>query len=147
DCGAVAVVNAAGLAPEQVAAAVREATAGGAHLSLDALGSQDTCAAGIRSLRRRGRHVQVGLLPAVLGAPALPMDLVIAYELRVLGSHGMAAQTYPELLGLITAGVLRPDRLVTQQLPLDAAPDALATLDRPNAPGIRLVRPWTSAPA
>jgi D-arabinose 1-dehydrogenase-like Zn-dependent alcohol dehydrogenase len=145
DCGAVAAVNAAGLAPEHLAAAVREATAGGAHLSLDALGSQDTCATGIRSLRRRGRHVQVGLLPAVLGAPALPMDRVIAYELEVLGSHGMAAHAYPQLLGLITAGVLRPDRLVTQHLPLDAAPDALAALDRPDLPGIRLVRPWPGA--
>jgi D-arabinose 1-dehydrogenase-like Zn-dependent alcohol dehydrogenase len=145
ECGAVAAVNAAGLAPEQAAAAVREVTGGGAHLSLDALGSRDTCAAGIRSLRRRGRHVQVGLLPAVLGAPALPMDLVIAYELQVLGTHGMAAHAYPELLALITAGALRPDRLVTQQLPLDAAPDALATLDRPSVPGIRLIQPWTSA--
>jgi threonine dehydrogenase-like Zn-dependent dehydrogenase len=59
----------------------------------------------------------------------------------------MAAHAYPDLLGLITAGVLRPDQLVTQQLPLDAAPDALATLDRPDVPGIRLVRPWTTAPA
>jgi D-arabinose 1-dehydrogenase-like Zn-dependent alcohol dehydrogenase len=141
DCGAVAVVNAAGLASEQVAAAVEAATAGGAHLSLDALGSRDTCAASILSLRRRGRHVQVGLLPAVLGAPALPMDRVIAYELELLGSHGMAAHAYPEMLGLITAGTLRPDRLVTEQLPLDAAPEALATLDRPTVPGIRLLRP------
>lgn len=44
------------------AAAVREVTGGGAHLSLDALGSPATCAASVGSLRRRGRHVQVGLL-------------------------------------------------------------------------------------
>src|SRR5207248_5851651 len=53
--------------------AVVEAT-GGAHVSIDALGSLDTCVASVESLRRRGRHVQVGLLPAAGGRPALPLD-------------------------------------------------------------------------
>ncbi|MEV4759234.1 zinc-dependent alcohol dehydrogenase family protein [Micromonospora sp. NPDC049559] len=140
DCGATRTVDASDRAdPAAVAAAVREATGGGAHLSLDALGSHDTCAAALRGLRRQGRHVQVGLLPAVLGPPPLPMDLVIGHELEIRGSHGMAAHAYPELLGLITGGVLEPARLVTRSITLDEAPEALATLDRPGAPGIRLI--------
>ncbi|MFI6759834.1 zinc-dependent alcohol dehydrogenase family protein [Micromonospora sp. NPDC050417] len=142
ECGAAATVNVANLTgPARVAEAVRGLTGGGAHLSVDALGSHDTCVAGIRSLRRQGRHVQVGLLPAVLGAPALPMDLVIAGELEVRGSHGMAAHAYPALLGLITGGVLDPGRLVTRTLTLDEAPEALATMDRPGTAGITLVVP------
>jgi alcohol dehydrogenase len=109
-----------------VPAAVAELTGGGAHVSLDALGAAVTCENSVRSLRPRGRHVQVGLLPPAQGRPAVPMDLVVAHELQVLGSHGMAAHAYPELLGLIGAGRLRPQALVTRQLTLDEAGAALA---------------------
>ncbi|WP_262012159.1 zinc-dependent alcohol dehydrogenase family protein [Micromonospora sp. Mcm103] len=140
--GAAVCVDASALSgPGEVAAAVREATGGGAHLSLDALGSHATCVASIEGLRRRGRHVQVGLLPAAQGRPALPMDLVIAYELELRGSHGMPAHAYPEMLRLVTAGVLRPAELVTRTIDLDAAPDALATMDRPATAGMCLIRP------
>ncbi|HEX8628891.1 MAG TPA: alcohol dehydrogenase catalytic domain-containing protein [Catenuloplanes sp.] len=132
---------AGGGGPGRVAAAVRAATGGGAHLSIDALGSNATCVGSIESLRRRGRHIQVGLLPAAGGRPALPMELVIAYELELRGSHGMAAHAYPRLLGLIAAGALRPGLLVADTLPLDDAPAALATMDGPSAGGIRLIRP------
>ncbi|MGR6318310.1 zinc-dependent alcohol dehydrogenase family protein [Micromonospora soli] len=127
--------------PGAVAAAVREATGGGAHLSLDALGSHATCTASIESLRRRGRHVQVGLLPPAQGRPTLPMELVIAFELELRGSHGMAAHAYPELLRLVTAGVLRPAELITRTIGLAEAPSALATMDRPGAGGMCLIRP------
>ena len=80
-------------------------------------------------------------MPAALGAPALPMDLVIGAELEVRGSHGMAVHAYPALLGLITSGVLDPARLVTQAITLDEAPAALATMDRPGLAGIRLIEP------
>ena len=124
-----------------VADAVAQLTGGGAHVSLDALGSEATCANSILSLRRRGRHVQVGLLPAALGRPRLPMDRVIAAELEILGSHGMPAHAYPRLLGLIAAGRLDPGLLVTQTLDLAAAPAALAAMDTRAQPGIRLIEP------
>jgi D-arabinose 1-dehydrogenase-like Zn-dependent alcohol dehydrogenase len=60
-------------------------------MMVDAVGSEQTCADAILSLRRRGRHIQVGLLPRVSGDPRLPMARVIGWELDVLGSHGMAA--------------------------------------------------------
>ncbi|PWU52522.1 alcohol dehydrogenase, partial [Micromonospora sp. S4605] len=141
-CGAAVCLDGGALSgPDAVAAAVREATGGGAHLSLDALGSHATCTASIESLRRRGRHVQVGLLPVAQGRPALPMELVIAYELELLGSHGMPAHAYPELLRLVTAGVLRPAELVTRTIDLAEVPAALATMDRPGAGGMCLIRP------
>jgi D-arabinose 1-dehydrogenase-like Zn-dependent alcohol dehydrogenase len=120
-----------------VPAAVAELTGGGAHLSLDTLGAAVTCGNSVRSLRPRGRHVQVGLLPPELGRPEVPMERVIAQELQVLGSHGMAAHAYPELLGLISAGRLHPERLVTRQLALDEAGAALAGVGR--QPGIAVV--------
>jgi D-arabinose 1-dehydrogenase-like Zn-dependent alcohol dehydrogenase len=120
-----------------VPAAIAELTGGGAHVSLDALGSPVTCVNSIRSLRPRGRHVQVGLLPPEQGRAEVPMERVIALELQVLGSHGMAAHDYPELLGLIAAGRLDPRRLVTRELTLDDAGRALAGVG--GAPGISVV--------
>ena len=131
--GAEAGVD-AGRVPD-AAAAVRELTGGGAHLSLDALGSPVTCAGSVRSLRPRGRHVQVGLLPH--GDTPVPFDRVVALELELLGSHGMAAHAYPELLALVTAGRLRPDLLVTRTLGLDDAAQALRTVG--EQPGIAVV--------
>ena len=120
-----------------VPAAVAELTGGGAHVSLDALGAAATCLNSIRSLRRRGRHVQVGLLPPALGRPEIPMEAVIAGELALLGSHGMAAADYPAMLSLIAAGRLHPERLVTRELGLDDAGAALAAIGR--EPGIAVV--------
>ncbi|MEV7831613.1 zinc-dependent alcohol dehydrogenase family protein [Streptomyces subrutilus] len=123
------------------AAAVREVTGGGAHLSLDALGSPVTAAASLDGLRRRGRHVQVGLLPAAGGGTVLPMERVIGWELEVLGSHGMAAHAYPPMLELVRSGALRPDLLVTSTIPLGAAPAALAAMGTAPGRGMTVVLP------
>ncbi|MCR6032971.1 alcohol dehydrogenase catalytic domain-containing protein [Nocardioides sp. zg-579] len=126
-----------------VADAVRDATGGGAHVSVDAVGSPATAAASVRSLRRRGRHVQVGLLLGDQAAPPLPMDVVVAHELTVVGSHGMAAHEYPAMLDLVAAGTLDPAALVTRRIPLAEAPAAMAALGTPGAacPGITVVVP------
>lgn len=114
---------------------------GGTHVAVDAVGSEQTCATAIHSLRRRGRHVQVGLLPPVDGHPRVPMDRVIAWELDVLGSHGMAAADYPGMLELIAAGVLRPDLLVERVVGLGDAATLLPALASASPAGITLVDP------
>ncbi|MGC4806436.1 alcohol dehydrogenase catalytic domain-containing protein [Micromonospora sp. DT233] len=126
------------LAAATAAVDVPAVTGGGAHVSIDALGSQATLTASVEGLRRRGRHVQVGLLPARV---SVPMDRVVAYELEIVGSHGMAAHAYGDLLALVESGRLRPGDLVTERLPLAAAPAALAAMDGPTPPGIRIVTP------
>jgi D-arabinose 1-dehydrogenase-like Zn-dependent alcohol dehydrogenase len=117
-----------------VALAVRDMTEGGVHVSLDALGSVATCGASVLSLRRRGRHVQVGLLPP---STVVPMDRVVAYELEIYGSHGMPAYAYPELLAMVADGRLRPDLLVTREIALDQAADALRSVGQ--MPGITVI--------
>jgi alcohol dehydrogenase len=131
ELGAEHVIDAASLSDP--AGAVREVTSGGAHASLDALGSPDTAVSSVRSLRRRGRHVQVGLLLGAASTPALPMDLVVAHELEVYGSHGMAARDYPPMLDLVVAGRLDPRRLVGSVITLDEAGAALAAMDEVSA--------------
>lgn len=124
-----------------VADAVVAATDGGAHLSLDALGSVSTCLASIHGLRKRGRHVQVGLMLDDAATPPIPMDRVVAWELEILGSHGMAAHEYPEMLARVADGRLRPDRLVGRTITLDAAPAALVAMGGPaTAAGMTVIR-------
>ncbi|MDX3201258.1 zinc-dependent alcohol dehydrogenase family protein [Streptomyces scabiei] len=135
--------TAPGATAPDTAAAVRDLTGGGAHLSLDALGSPATCAASVNSLRRRGRHIQVGLLPSPEGTTPVPMARAVALELELLGSHGMAAHAYPRMLELVRAGVLRPDLLVTSTISLDAAPAALAAMGTAPGGGVTVIDPWS----
>ncbi|MDX3124523.1 zinc-binding dehydrogenase, partial [Streptomyces scabiei] len=140
---ATPVPAAPGTTAPDTAAAVRDLTGGGAHLSLDALGSPATCAASVNSLRRRGRHIQVGLLPSPEGTTPVPMARAVALELELLGSHGMAAHAYPRMLELVRAGVLRPDLLVTSTISLDAAPAALAAMGTAPGGGVTVIDPWS----
>ena len=59
------------------------------------------------------------------------MDLVVARELSVHGSHGMPAHQYPDLLALVADGALDPGLLVGRVIGLDEAGAALAAMDEP----------------
>jgi D-arabinose 1-dehydrogenase-like Zn-dependent alcohol dehydrogenase len=122
-----------------VASAVRGLTDGGAHLSLDAYGSTVTAVNSVRSLRKRGRHVQVGLMTGEHSTPPIPMHLVVANELELLGSHGMAAQEYPAMLAAIASGRIDPSLLVGRTIGLDEAPAALAGMDANPHPGMTVI--------
>jgi alcohol dehydrogenase len=136
ELGAVATVRATDPVAE-----VRDLTGGGAHVSLDAVGSPATAVASVHSLRRRGRHVQVGLLLGDRATPPLPMDLVVAHELEVLGSHGMPAHQYPELLDLVASGRIDPGLLVGRVIGLDEAGAALVAMSGPaTTTGMTVVR-------
>ena len=101
--------------------AVLEATGGGAHVSLDALGSAETSAASVSSLRKRGRHVQVGLMLAGDRVAPVPMARVISHELSLHGVHGMAVRHYPQLLAAVAARALDPAQLVGATVSLEQA--------------------------
>ena len=124
---------------EDAVAAIADHTGGGAHVSIDALGSAVTCAASVRSLRRRGRHVQVGLLLADERSVAVPMDRVIAYELALLGVHGMAVRHYDDLLRAVAAGTLSPGRLVGSRIGLDDAGAELAAMGEFAQHGVTVI--------
>jgi alcohol dehydrogenase len=129
-----------------LAGALRELVSVGADATFDALGSIDTCRAAVESLRPRGRHVQVGLLPpAEVGDRAsVPMHRVIGLELSILGSHGMSARGYPEMLALMAQGHLKPSRLITRTLTLDEAPAALETMAINPHPGVSVIHPFAA---
>ena len=124
-----------------IPSAVRDLLEGGSDVAIDAVGSEQTCASAILSLRRRGRLVQVGLLPPIDGHPRVPMDRVIGWELDVLGSHGMAAADYPDMLALIEAGSLHPQRLIERTIGLDEAAALLPGFDQAKVAGMTLIDP------
>lgn len=126
--GAVATVNATQVA--NVVEAVREITQGGAHVSLDALGHPTTCFNSISNLRKRGKHVQVGLMLGQHSTPAIPMSKVIAHELEILGSHGMQAHRYDAMLRMISSGKLAPEKLIGKTISLEQSVDALMNMDK-----------------
>lgn len=121
--------------------AVMDITGGGSHVAVDAVGSEQTSSDAILSLRRQGRHVQIGLLPPVDGHPRMPMDRVIAWELDLLGSHGMAAADYPGMMALIEQGSLRPDLLIERTVGLAEAASLLPGFDKAKPAGMTIVDP------
>jgi D-arabinose 1-dehydrogenase-like Zn-dependent alcohol dehydrogenase len=135
--GAAFTVNSSGMTDAAVVERIRLLSDGGAQVSVEALGRESTVGIAIRSLATRGRHVQIGLLAE---DPRLPLGEVIGRELAVLGSHGMPASDYPELMALVTTGRLRPQDLISSRIPLSEAPAALAAMSAPGpAAGVTLI--------
>ena len=137
DLGAVASVNANSGA--DVAEAVRDLTDGGAHVSVDAIGNEEVCFNSIDCLRKRGRHIQIGLLVDEGGEVKIPMAKVLANELEVVGSHGMQAHRYAEMLDMITAGDLSPERLIGRTINLEESIDALTSMNEFNTTGVTVI--------
>lgn len=135
--GAAATINASQTA--EVVAAVREITRGGAHVSLDALGHPTTCFNSISNLRKRGKHVQVGLMLGEHSKPAVPMSQVIAHELEILGSHGMQAFRYEPMMAMMASGKLQPEKLIGRTISLEQSIDALVNMDNFEVAGVTVV--------
>jgi alcohol dehydrogenase len=134
--GAEAVVNAR---TENAIEAIKEITHGGAHVSIDALGHPEICFNSISSLRKRGRHVQVGLMEADGRQTSIPINLVVANELEILGSHGMQAHKYPEMLEMIRAGKLQPEKLIGKTISLDESLEELVNMNNFSGVGVTVI--------
>ncbi len=134
--GAAATLNASDEDPVQ---AVREITHGGAHVSIDALGSSTTCRNSVLSLRKRGRHIQVGVMAAESKETSLPMGWVMFNELELIGSHGMQAHAYAPMLAMIVSGKLRPGQLISRQVSLEEGIDVLQSMGGAPPTGVVVI--------
>jgi alcohol dehydrogenase len=134
--GAAATVNAN---EADVVEAVLEISRGGAHVSIDALGSPVTSFNSIACLRKRGKHVQIGLLVADQGQAKIPMSKVIAKELEIYGSHGMQAFRYPALFEMIRSGKLHPEILVGRTINLEQAVQELTRMESFSGVGVTVI--------
>jgi alcohol dehydrogenase len=124
----------------QVPETVRDLTGGGAHVSVDALGSRETCNNSIRCLRKQGKHIQLGLMAGTEANPALPMSEVIAKELQVIGSHGMQAHQYPGMMQWISSGKIQTEKLLGRIITLEESCQELTDLNSFRNTGVTVIR-------
>ncbi|MDH3224365.1 MAG: zinc-dependent alcohol dehydrogenase family protein [Gemmatimonadota bacterium] len=122
-----------------VAEEIRARTGGGAHVSLDALGHRDTALASISCLRKRGRHVQVGLMTGSQGRTHVPWSRLIGHELEIVGSHGMQAHEYDDMLRAVDAGFVDPGSLVTRTVSLEEGVNILMEMDSYDLLGVAVI--------
>ena len=134
--GATATINAKETNPIDALKAISK---GGVHISIDALGSPETCFNSVSSLRKRGKHIQVGLLLGDQMNPKIPMNLVISNELEILGSHGMQAWRYPEMIQMITEGKMNPELLIGKKITLKEAVQELPAMNEFREKGLTLI--------
>ena len=135
--GAVASVNAKSVV--NVAETIRDLTGGGAHVSVDAIGSAEVSFNSIDCLRKRGRHIQVGLLVNDNGQVKVPMAKVLANELEILGSHGMQAHRFTDMLDMISAGRLSPEKLIGKTIKLEESIAALTSMNDFSTTGVTVI--------
>ncbi len=113
-----------------VGQAVRDLTGGGAHVSLDGLGVTETFHNSVRSLRKLGRHVQIGMPLGKHASPSVPLlESVYSRQISILGTRGIAASRFGALLALIEAGRLDVAKLITRRIGLDEVGAAIAAMD------------------
>ena len=127
-------------ATEPVVESIKELSKGGVHVSVDALGSKETCFNSISCLRKRGKHIQIGLMAGAHANPPIPMGQVIAHELEILGSHGMQAHVFPEIWELWQGGLIDLGALLGATLSLEEAPTALREMNSFSDPGVRTIQ-------
>ena len=124
--GAECIINSTSTAPVE---AILDQTGGGAHISIDALGLPEILRNSVNSLRKRGKHIQVGIMEADQHDATIPVGKIISRELAILGSHGMQPHRYPAMLDMIRDGRLNPQKLIGKTISLDEAPKELIDLN------------------
>jgi alcohol dehydrogenase len=137
--GAVHTINSRKV--DKTVEVIRMLTKGGVHVSLDALGHQETCFNSISNLRKRGKHIQVGLMHGDHKLPQIPMGLVIANELEIIGSHGIQAHRYSAIWDMIKGGKLAPEKLLGKKISLESSIAALMQMDQFENQGITIIDP------
>ena len=135
--GASHIVNAKAGDPTM---AIMDITGGGAHVSVDALGVATTCRNSINSLRKQGRHLQIGLTTQVeKGEVAIPIDKVVMMELQLIGTLGMQASHYPGMLQMVEAKKLNPKSMITGTVDLGGAAKILEEMTNFQNVGVTII--------
>ncbi len=134
--GATAVVNAKS---ENTIEAIKEITKGGANVSIEAIGNPQVTFNSISSLAKLGKHIQVGLLKAEDKNTAIPINLVITNELEIIGSHGMQAYKYPEMLRMIEQRKLQPQKLIGKTVSLEESTTELMNMNEFKGTGVTVI--------
>lgn len=131
--GADITINAA---EERPARRIRE-LAGGVDLALECVGRAETIGEAVKSLRRGGRAVVVGMGPEPIALP--PPNVFTWSEHALIGSFGSSAEHVRRLLAMAASGRLDLSGSVTALLPLRDVNAGLDMLRSPDSDAVRVV--------
>ena len=87
--------------------------------------------------------VQVGL-PIGGKPPQIPMGLVAARELELVGSHGFASDDLPILMNMIAEGRLDPLQLVERYVSLEEGAQILMNMDHTSPLGMAMITSFST---
>ncbi|WP_462421474.1 zinc-dependent alcohol dehydrogenase family protein [Salinicoccus sp. Marseille-QA3877] len=117
-----------------------ELTKGGAHVSIDALGSKVTVQNSFKSLRNRGRHLQIGMTTnEEQGYVAVPIDEIIMKEITIVGSVGIQSFKYPSIIQMIQKEILNPGKMITQTISIEDAGSIIEEMNANKNVGVTII--------
>ena len=89
--------------------------------------------------------IQVGL-PIGGQPPIIPMGMVAAKELEIIGSHGCAAKDMPEILKLVSDKLLHPKKLIEREVTLEEGAKVLMDMDNQSPLGMVMITQFGDVP-
>lgn len=138
--GATTVI---GAREENLVEQIRQITQGGVDIAVDAVGTSETALPALQSIRKGGRHLQIGLTGSKdRGAFALPVDAMLVKEISFIPSLGCPTTSYHGLLALVAGGKLNPKRLVTRCLPVEDVSQVLDSMTSYDTVGFNVISQW-----
>lgn len=132
--GAVHTINSKRTNPVE---AIKELTKGGADVTVDGLGIQETCVNALMSLKPRGRHLQIGSNKET--DVTIPISKMIFNEISFQTALGMPAHRYDLLLPLIVQGKLSPGKMINREIALSEVQGVLEEMSSFANPGTMVV--------
>jgi D-arabinose 1-dehydrogenase-like Zn-dependent alcohol dehydrogenase len=126
----------------RIAEDVRDLTAGGGDVTVDALGSIHTLTPALESLKKRGRHLQLGLTGMEeKGFLPTALDSVVKRELTIVGSVGCPRASFEKLLVLVESGKLSPGRLISRRIDFGGIDNVFAEMSEYRNSGFSIIEP------
>ncbi|MEM8577104.1 MAG: alcohol dehydrogenase catalytic domain-containing protein [Pseudomonadota bacterium] len=126
------------------AAQMRAVTGGGVDVAVEALGLPVTTENAMRSCRKLGRMVQVGMPAGDHARMELPWDSLYSGQLAIFGTRGMPAHRYPALLDFLAATGLDLSPMIARRVALSDASAELALFDTAAPPGMAVITDFTA---
>ena len=116
--GATDTVNSREVDPVE---AIRDLTGDGVDMALDSFGAPDVVAGAVKSLRRGGTAISVGLVPVGATAPIDVVDMIRSQKTLVGSYYGSASphETFRKLVDYYLKGKIDLDSMITRTYSLE----------------------------
>jgi (R,R)-butanediol dehydrogenase/meso-butanediol dehydrogenase/diacetyl reductase len=122
---------------EDVPGRIREQTTVGVDVAIECAGNENSLAVCLRSVRRQGTVVQVGLPTATCN---VDLQLLVIKDATLRGSFCYPIYSWPRVIGLIAAGKLPVEKTISSLVSLDAAvPDGFEVLIAPGTDRLKIL--------